>query len=218
MTVDDLWAGRGVSGQAKLARAEVGGQSLADVRLAATAHGDSSDVDFMGSVRGLAVKARGQLSGGQPIRLDLASLTAEGAGRRLALAGPATLTYASDGMDIRNFALRVNSGRLAVSGHAGSTLDLRATAAALPLAALDILSPGLGLAGVADGEATIGGTPDNPTGDWRLRLRQVSAPQTRERLCRRPVDVAAFRAARPEAAPSLDVHGPTRGERQCRSA
>ena len=91
MTIDDLWAARGVSGQARLARAEVGGQSLADVKLAATARGDSSDLDFMGSVRGLAVKARGRLSGGQPIRLDLASLTADGAGRRLALAGPATL-------------------------------------------------------------------------------------------------------------------------------
>jgi translocation and assembly module TamB len=179
MTVDDLWAARGVSGQARLVRAELGGQSLADVRLIATARGDSSDLDFTGSVRGLAVKARGQLSGGQPIRLDLASLTADGAGRRLALAGPATLTYGDGALDIRNFALRVASGRLSVSGHAGSTLDLRATAAGLPLAALDILSPGLGLAGVADGEATIGGTPDNPTGDWRLRLKQVSAPQTR---------------------------------------
>ncbi|MGA9847304.1 MAG: translocation/assembly module TamB domain-containing protein [Roseiarcus sp.] len=179
MAVDDLWAARGVSGQARLARAEFGGQSLADVRLTATARGESSDLDFTGSVRGLAVKARAQLSGGQPIRLDLASLTADGAGRRLALAAPATLTYGDGALDIRNFALRVDSGRLSVSGRAGLTLDLRATAAGLPLAALDIFSPGLGLAGVADGDATIGGTPANPTGDWRLRLKQVSATQTR---------------------------------------
>jgi translocation and assembly module TamB len=179
LTVDDLWAARGATGEARLARAQLGGQSVTDVRLVATARADSSDVDFMGSVRGLAVKARGQLSGGQPIRLDLTSLTADGAGRRLALAGPATLTYGDGTLDIRNFALRVDSGRLSVSGRAGSALDLRATAAGLPLAALDIFSPGLGLAGVADGEATIGGTPDNPTGDWRLRLKQVSAPQTR---------------------------------------
>ena len=36
MTIDDLWTARGISGQARLARAEVGGQSLADVKLAAT--------------------------------------------------------------------------------------------------------------------------------------------------------------------------------------
>src|SRR5271166_3670875 len=189
MTIDDLWAARGVSGQARLARAEVGGQSLADVKLTATAHGDSSDLDFMGSVRGLAVKARGRLSGGQPIRLDLASLTADGAGRRLALEGPATLTYGNGALDIRDFALRVDSGRLSVSGRAGPTLDLHATAAGLPLAALDIFSPGLGLAGVADGEATIGGAPDNPTGEWRVRLKQLSAPQMRSAFVP-PLDVA----------------------------
>ncbi len=162
---------------------------MADVKLAATARGDSSDLDFSGSVRGLAVKARGQVSGGQPTRLDLASLAADGAGRRIALAGPATLTYGDGAIDIRNFALRVDSGRLSLSGRAGPTVDFHATAAGLPLAALDIFSPGLGLAGVLDGEATIGGTPNNPTGDWRVRLKQVSAPQMRSASAP-PLDVA----------------------------
>jgi translocation and assembly module TamB len=189
MTVDDLWAARGVSGQARLLRAEVGGQSLTDVKLVATARGDSSDLDVSGSVRGLGVKARGRLSGGQPIRLDLASLTADDAGRRIALAGPATLRYESGALDIRNFVLRVDSGRLSLSGRAGSRLDLRATAAGLPLAAIDIFSPRLGLTGIGDGEATIGGTPDNPTGDWRVQLKQLSAPQMRSASAP-PLDVA----------------------------
>ena len=135
------------------------------------------------------MKARGQVSGGQPIRLDLASLAADGAGRRIALAGPATLTYGDGAIDIRNFALRVDFGRLSLSGRAGPTVDFHATAAGLPLAALDIFSPGLGLAGVLDGEATIGGTPNNPTGDWRVRLKQVSAPQMRSASAP-PLDVA----------------------------
>ncbi|HSV01299.1 MAG TPA: translocation/assembly module TamB domain-containing protein, partial [Roseiarcus sp.] len=45
--------------------------------------------------------------------------------------------------------------------------------------ALDLVSPGLGLSGVADGEATVGGTPSNPTGDWRIRLQRVSAAPMR---------------------------------------
>ena len=101
------------------------------------------------------------------------ALSAHGAGRRLTLAAPATLTYGSDGLDIKNLALRVDAGRLSLSGHAGS--DARPSgrrAVGLPLTALDIFSPGLGLVGVADGEATIGGTPNNPTGDWRVRLEQ----------------------------------------------
>ena len=89
------------------------------------------------------------------------------------------MTYGSDGLDIKDLAFRVGAGRLSLSGHSGSTLALRASAANLPLTALDLVSPGLGLSGVADGEATIGGTPSNPTGEWRVRLQRVSAPQMR---------------------------------------
>ena len=58
---------------------------------------------------------------------------------------------------------------------------LKASASALPLSALDLISPGLGLSGVADGEATIGGTPGNPTGEWRMSLKRVIAPQLAQR-------------------------------------
>ena len=89
------------------------------------------------------------------------------------------MTYGSDGLDIKNLVFLVDAGRFSLSGHAGSTLDLRASAVGLPLAALDLVSPGLGLSGVADGEATIGGTPNNPTGEWRVRLQRVILPQMR---------------------------------------
>ena len=56
MTIDDLWAARGVSGQARLTRAEVGGQSLADVKLAATARGDFERSRF----HGLGARAGGE--------------------------------------------------------------------------------------------------------------------------------------------------------------
>ena len=132
-------------------------------------------------MRGLAVKARGRLSGGTPARLDLANLTAEGRGRRIALAHPATLAYGDGGLDIQNFALVLDTGRLTVAGHAGAKLDLKVAATAIPLSLADIVAPGLGLSGVADGEATIGGSMGAPVGDWRLRLARVSAPQLRER-------------------------------------
>ncbi|HEX9168049.1 MAG TPA: hypothetical protein VF886_03855, partial [Roseiarcus sp.] len=179
LKIGDLWGARNASGLARLVRVEVAGQSVSDVKLTATGQGDSSDLDFSGSARGLAVKAHGRLSGGSPIRFDLARLTAQGAGRTIALAGPATLTYGKDGLAIQNFALRIDSGRLSLFGRAGPTLDLRVAATALPLAALDLLSPGLGLSGTAEGETTIQGTLGDPTGDWRIHLRQVNLPQTR---------------------------------------
>jgi translocation and assembly module TamB len=179
LKIGDLWGARAISGLARLDRAEVAGQSISDAKLTAVGKGDSSDLDLTSTARGLAVKAHGSLAGGSPIRFDLTRFTAQGAGRTIALAGPATLIYGKDGLGVQNLALRVDSGRLALSGRAGATLDLHATLTALPLAALDLVSPGLGLSGIAEGDASIRGTPADPQGDWRIRLRQLSLPQTR---------------------------------------
>jgi translocation and assembly module TamB len=179
MSVADAWGARGIEGTAAIARGEVGGEALSGVKLTASAGADYSDLDFAGTLRGLAVKARGRLFGGSLARLDLASLTAQGGKRRIALSSPTTLTFGGDGVTFQHFALAVDAGRLALDGTVGDRLDLRAGATDLPLAALDLMSPGLQLSGVADGEATIAGTRDSPTGDWRIRLKQVAAPQTR---------------------------------------
>jgi translocation and assembly module TamB len=178
VTIGDLWAARNISGVASLTRAKVSGQTFANVKLTASPRGDATDLDLSALAGAAALKARGQLIGGSPIRFDLASLTAEGGGQKLALAHPTTLVF-RDGLDIENLVLAVNAGRLSLTGHTGSTLDLHATAAGLPLSALDLVAPGLGFAGVADGEATIKGTPGDPTGDWRLRVKGFSTPQGR---------------------------------------
>jgi translocation and assembly module TamB len=187
--VADLWGAKIVSGFAQLTRAEVAGQSITGVKLTATGSASASDLALSGSARGLALMARGRLFGGPPTRLELASFAAQGGGRRLTLASPATVTYGSNGLDLKNLTLLVDAGRLSLSGHAGSTLALKANAATLPLSAADLFSPGLGLSGVADGEATIGGTPSNPTGEWKLRLQRVVAPQMRNAGLP-PLDVA----------------------------
>ncbi|HZZ60560.1 MAG TPA: translocation/assembly module TamB domain-containing protein [Roseiarcus sp.] len=179
LTIADLWGARTISGTASLSRAGFGAQSIADVRLTATARPDSSDLAVSATARGLAWKAAGRLFGAPSNRFELASLSAQGAGQRLALLHPATFVFGGGGLDIDNLVLAVGAGRLSLAGHAGSTLEVRATAAGLPLSALDLAAPGLGLSGVADGEAMVGGTPDEPSGDWRVRLKGLSAPQTR---------------------------------------
>ena len=179
LKVADLWGAKIISGFAQLARAEVAGQSITSVKLTATGSASASDLALSGNARGLAINARGRLFGGPPTRLELASFAAEGGGQRITLAGPATVTFGGDGVDLKNLTFLVGAGRLSLSGHSGSTLALRASAAGLPLTALDLVSPSLGLSGVADGEATIGGTPSNPTGEWRAHLQRVVAPQMR---------------------------------------
>ena len=179
LTLSDLWGMRIMSGVASLSRAAFAGQSIANVKLAATGRADSSDLDLTASVRGLALKASGRLSGGPSTRLQLATFSVQGAGQRLSLVRPAALVFGGDGLDIENLALAVGSGRFSLVGHAGPTLDLRATAAGLPLSALDLMAPGLGLSGSADGEATIKGAAGEPSANWRVRLKALSAPQTR---------------------------------------
>jgi translocation and assembly module TamB len=177
--VTDLWGAKIISGFAQLARAEVAGQSITGVKLTAVGNASASDLELSGNARGLAINARGRLFGGPPTRLELASFAAQGGGQRIALGSPTTVTYGADGLDIKNLTFLVGAGRLSLSGHSGSTLALRANAAGLPLSALDLVSPGLGLSGVADGEANIGGTPGNPTGEWKARLQRVIVPQMR---------------------------------------
>ncbi len=189
LTLGDVWGARIMAGAASLSRATFAGQAIADVKLTATALADASDLDLGASLRGLALKARARLFGGSPSRLELASFSAEGGGQRLALVRPAALVFGGDGFDVDNLALAVGPGRLSLAGHAGSTLDLRARMAAMPLSALDFAAPGLGLSGAADGEATIKGTPGDPTGDWRVRLKGLSAPQMRN-LALPALDVA----------------------------
>ncbi len=179
LTVADLWGAKILSGTASLSRVGIGGQSIADVKLTATAGANSSDLAVSASARGLAWKAAGRLIGAPSNRFELASLTAQGAGQRLALVRPATFAYQGGGLDVDNLVLAVGAGRLSLAGHAGSTLDLRAAMAGLPLSAFDLAAPGLGLSGAADGEATVRGTAGEPSGDWKVRLKGLSAPQTR---------------------------------------
>ena len=179
LKVADLWGAKILSGFAQLARAEVAGQSITGVKLTATGSASASDLALSGNARGLAINARGRLFGGPPTRFELTTFTAQGGGQRITLAGPATVSYGADGLDIKDLALRVGAGRLSLSGHSGSTLALKASAAGVPLTAVDVFSPGLGLSGTADGEANIGGTPANPTGEWKARLQRVLVPQMR---------------------------------------
>ncbi|MFX4717764.1 hypothetical protein ABTB07_22960, partial [Acinetobacter baumannii] len=76
-------------------------------------------------------------------------------------------------------AVAFGAGRLAVDGTAGSRLDLRVAARAVPLSAADIFAPGLGLSGTLEGEASIGGAAAAPTGEYRARIARFVAEQTR---------------------------------------
>jgi translocation and assembly module TamB len=174
----DLLGSPSLSGRADLARAIFGGETISGVKLSAKAGADGSDIDLVMRARGLAIHAEGRLAAGAP-QFTFLNFVADGAGQRLKLVKAATIAWGGGEVNIDDFPLAIGSGRVNVSGRAGSTLDLKVSAVALPLSAADLAKPGLGLSGTLDASAKIEGAPSALTGDWRVTVAGLAAPQTR---------------------------------------
>ena len=192
----DLYRRPAITGTASADEVTVGGERVSRVRLAATpvqgaGQGSAaSDVTLTAQARGFDLDARARVVPGDRTRIEVSQFGASRGRERVALAGPATVTLVEGGAEIRNLAFGFGAGRLALDGTAGSRLDLRVAARALPLSAASIFAPGLGFAGTLNGEAQITGTPSAPTGDYRARIDGLAAPQTRD-LGLPPIDVTA---------------------------
>jgi translocation and assembly module TamB len=168
-----------ISGTASIDEATIAGERIARIRLDATGTPQASDITLTASAREFDLDARARVIPGERTRIELTQFGATRAGRRLALAGPATLTIIDGGVDVQGVAVDFGAGRLTVSGTAGRRLDLRMAARSVPLSAAEIFAPGLGIAGTLNGEADLGGSLAAPTGDYRLRIDALALPQTR---------------------------------------
>lgn len=185
----DLYGRPVVDGVAALDRAVIAGETVSQVRFKATGTDAGSDLDLRAQARGFDLASRARLVPGDRTRLDIASFEAKRSGRRIALAGPASVTFLDRGVELRDLAIALDKGRVTLDGIAGEKLDLSLAIRAVPLSAAEIVQPGLGLSGTADGEARITGTSAAPEGDWRIRLARLVAPQTRSSGLP-PLDVA----------------------------
>jgi len=171
-------------------RAAIAGETFSQIRLDAKGSPSASDIVLAARARGFDLDARGRLVPGTPLRFDLATFTARRDRRQIALAQPTTLTFADGGVGVRQLVVAVDRGTIRLDGSAGPTLDLQVSAQAVPLSAADIIVPRTGLSGSLDGEARIGGTASEPTGDWRIRLSRLVLPQT-QGIGAPPLDVTA---------------------------
>jgi translocation and assembly module TamB len=176
----DLTGTAAIDGQAGLDRLTTGGQTFERIRINAAGEGGGSRIAFTGRLRGTDLAAGGLLQAGRVNRLRLDSLEARRGSTNLALAGPATLAVEQGRVLIDRLALRANGGELAVKGAAGADLDLEMAAKAFPLAIAELVLPDLGLAGTLDATARLEGPADAPRGPFDLRIRGLSAPQTRQ--------------------------------------
>lgn len=103
--------------------------------------------------------------------VGLKSLAVRQAGQSVTLSKPATIRAGAAGVDLGTIALAVSGGgSITLSGRAGDALDIRAQIARLPLALAEIASPGLGLQGQVDVDATVTGSAADPGGKFSVKL------------------------------------------------
>ena len=179
LRASDLYGAPKIDGTASVDRANVAGQAVPRIRFTSKAATEASDFTLSTEARGVQVESRGRLFASTPLRLELSAFEAKGSGQRISLAGPARFAFPSGSVEIRGLALASGAGRLTLDGRVGAALDLTLSAKALPLALTKLASPDLALDGALDASARIGGAASAPTGDWRLELARLSAPQLR---------------------------------------
>jgi len=176
----DIYSRPELEGRIVADNMRVGGESISKARLIAKpGAGGVTDLELALDARGFAVAGRGSLTNGETKRLDIAQFSAVRGGKRLALAGPASVTLRDGGAELKGVVIAADGGRLTVDGFAGDKLALDVNARALPLSILALADPSLALDGVADAQAKIGGSAKAPTGDWRVKVARLSMPQMR---------------------------------------
>ncbi|WP_398471122.1 translocation/assembly module TamB domain-containing protein [Tardiphaga sp.] len=176
----DVWRRPLAQGDIAIDNANVAGEVIPSIRLAARSTPSGSDITLKLNGKRIGADLKATLVPAGDIRLDLAALTARYENSRIALARPASFTLRGSSVDIRDFALALDRGVLSLNGSVGETLDLTLSAKAVPLAIANAVAPQLGLAGTLDAQARVTGTAEAPSGDWRVAIAGLAAAQTRE--------------------------------------
>ncbi|WP_244936241.1 translocation/assembly module TamB domain-containing protein [Methylobacterium currus] len=175
----DLWTSPRVSGRLNADRLVAGAETIEAIRLDAKPAPDGSDLVLQARARGFALDGAARLIPADRPRLDLTRLSAVRGADRLALAGPATITFRDEGVTIAGLAIAAGSGRASVDGTIGQRLDLRLGLKGVPLAMARIASPSLALSGTLDAEALLAGPAASPEGRYSLSLSRLVTPETR---------------------------------------
>lgn len=176
----DLYRQPALDGDVSIDNARIGKETIGKARLLARPAGNgAAALDLSLDARGFNIASRATLTPGEATQLDIASFSAQRAGKKIALAQPAIVTVQRGAMNLRGVSVALGSGRLDIDGVIGERIDLTAKARAAPLSVASIVDPSLGLDGTVEAEARITGTKAALAGDWRVKASKVTAPQLR---------------------------------------
>jgi translocation and assembly module TamB len=177
--VRDALGAPSLDGKIEAANLRAGGQTFRMISLNARDDGRGSAIAVKADAQGFALSGAGRVPAGER-RLDLARFEARRGAQTLRLDAPTTLAWRKDGLTINKAGIRAGSGLVTLSGRVGDTLDLDVTLRALPLAAAEIVAPGLGLTGVVNGRATARGPASALNGDFDLAIANFSNADVRQ--------------------------------------
>jgi len=176
---NDLYSHPVLNADAHINDATIGGQTITNAAFSAKGKADTTTIGLSAKAAGFNLDAAGVLTPKEQIRFDLNRFSAKRGTRTIALQGPASFLLDDGTLSIQHLALAIGTGRFTLDGKAGKNLDLKAVASAIPLAEADVAVPGLGLGGTLDASAAIDGSASAPTGQYKVAVKHLTAPQTR---------------------------------------
>ncbi|MCJ8240011.1 translocation/assembly module TamB domain-containing protein [Peteryoungia algae] len=157
-----------------------GANRLDSLALEFTRSGSDTDFDLSGRYDNAPVVLRGALSqGGEELLVAVEELRAAPRGIALALASPTSIRIVDGAVSIAETVITAGSGRLALSGTIGDTLDLSVDIRALPASLAAALAPEIAPEGTISGTVEVGGVPSAPVADYRLDWQGAAIAQTR---------------------------------------
>lgn len=174
-----------VDGTATASGIAAGGQVVDTLALAANGAPDGMEFSLKAGAQGSSADTDGRvIYSPSETRIQLRRLDLAGGGKTATLAsglGPAEFTVRGSTVEIAGFALRTTEGGvLEVSGDIGEQLKLTARLSELPLALGNAFTPGLGLAGIARGDAYVTGPANDPQISYRIDVADLSVAQLRD--------------------------------------
>lgn len=190
VNIPDLLTGQ-VSGAVKATELAFGATRVNNLDATFALEGPKTDFTITASYDDAPLRLEGALlRDAGALELALNSFSAAPRKLPVTLAAPAKIRISDGITDLGTVSLLAAGGRVDISGTVSDRLALKVDAPALPLELVNIVSPGLDASGMLDAHATVTGTPADPSADFTLDGKALSARALRD-AGRDPLDVKA---------------------------
>ncbi len=179
LTIPDLRA-IAAEGTIKASRIGTGAAAVTDMVLGVTHGGTTTAFDIAGRYDNAPLTATGALDTANGLAIGINTFAATPRNIPIRLAQPTQITIVDGNVKLAGLTLATGSGSVAVSGTAGSTLDVQAKINALPASLISTFVPAINAAGNISGTITATGTPSAPAIKYDLQWSDAQLRQMRD--------------------------------------